>query len=81
MHRKSFKIFSILLCLSLLFQQSGFAQIAGTLDISGHLLQLHNLLTVDKFRPIHLRYLQYLPEGNSFRLLIDKGSLKDHKTQ
>ncbi|MBU1869247.1 MAG: hypothetical protein KJ818_02135, partial [Candidatus Omnitrophica bacterium] len=73
MRLKTSKILSILLSLLLIFQQTGLAQVAATLDISGKLSILHQSLTVDKFRPLHLRYLQYLPQDNSFKLLIDKG--------
>jgi|GEM_PF-5330927 len=73
MSKKIYRILSLFLCFCLIFEQTGFAQIAGTLDISGYFAQLHQSFTTDKFRPLHLRYLQYLPEQNSFRLLIDKG--------
>ncbi|MDO8662236.1 MAG: hypothetical protein Q7K98_03325 [Candidatus Omnitrophota bacterium] len=72
MRRKN-KLLSFLLCFSLLFEQAGFAQIAGELDISGHLALFRNSLVLDKFRPLHLRSLQYLPQDNSFKLLLDKG--------
>jgi len=81
MLRKITRSLSLLLCFFLLFEQSGFAQVAAQLDIAGHLSSLHNALTVDKFRPLHLRYLQYLPTENSFRLLLDKGTLKNPRTQ
>jgi len=47
------------------------------LDIAGQLAAFHNSLTVDKFRPLHLRYLQYDPQFNNFKLLLDKGDLKN----
>lgn len=67
------KILSFLLCFCFLFEQIGLAQVAQTLDISGHLAQLHNSLFPDKFRPLHLRYLSYDNIANSFKLLLDKG--------
>ncbi|MFH0856189.1 MAG: hypothetical protein V1869_06780, partial [Candidatus Omnitrophota bacterium] len=67
------KFVSILLCFLFLLQQSGFAQLAIELNIAGHLSAMANSLTADKFRPIHLRYLQYLPRDNSFKLFLDKG--------
>src|SRR3989338_7248613 len=79
MQKKPLKILSILLCVLLIFQQSGFAQVAGQLDISGHLLQLHNNLIIDKFRPLHLRYFSYDITTNNFRVLLDKGDLKNIK--
>jgi hypothetical protein len=73
----------IALCLILLFafQQSGFAQVAVQLDISGHLATLRNAFTPDIFRPLHLRYLSYNPIENNFHLFLDKGSLKNLSSQ
>ncbi|MDP2904926.1 MAG: hypothetical protein Q8O22_01315, partial [Candidatus Omnitrophota bacterium] len=70
-----FKVIAFFICFLLVFEQSGFAQVATQLDIAGHLDAMRNALTVDRFRPLHLRYLQYLPEQNNFRLLLDKGKL------
>ena len=74
---KFFKIIIFVLCFFMVFEQSGFAQIAGELDISGHFLALRNNFMQDRFRPLHLRYLAYDPSVNNFNLLLDKGdSLK-----
>jgi len=73
MPRKFPKIFYFLVCFLLIFEQSGFAQVAGELNIAGHLSALHNALTVEKFRPLHLRYLSYDSLNNNFKLLLDKG--------
>ncbi|MDO8662894.1 MAG: hypothetical protein Q7K98_06725 [Candidatus Omnitrophota bacterium] len=73
MRKKSLKIIAIFLCILLAIQQSGFAQVAVELNIAARLTALHNSFGVDKFRPLHLRYLQYLPENNSFKLYLDKG--------
>ncbi len=78
---KLLKILSILLCLSLIFEQTGFAQVAGQLDISGHLAAFRNSFAPDTFRPLHLRYLSYDSLNNNFRLFLDKGSLKNPKSQ
>src|SRR3989338_2705067 len=78
MLRKS-KILSLLLCFSLLFEQTGFAQVAGALDISGHLSAFRNSFIQDKFRPLHLRSLGYDNLQNNFRLFLDKGDLKNPK--
>lgn len=79
MSKKIYKVLSLLLCFLLIFEQSGFAQMAGQLDISGYLAGLRNALTQDKFRPLHLRYLSYDTLNNNFKLLLDKGDLKDVK--
>ncbi|MEW6101708.1 MAG: hypothetical protein AB1481_05380 [Candidatus Omnitrophota bacterium] len=74
MQLKAKKVFAFLLSFLLIFEQTGFAQVAGQLDISSYLSGLHNSLSVEKFRPLHLRYLQYIPQDNSFKLLLDKGN-------
>jgi len=73
MPRKVKKVIVFSLCFLLLFEQSGFAQIAGQLDVSGYINQLRSSLTQDKFRPLHLRYLSYDSLQNNFKLLLDKG--------
>lgn len=79
---KFFKIIVIVLCFFMVFEQSGFAQVAGELDISGHFLALRNNFMQDRFRPLHLRYLSYDPSVNNFNLLLDKGdSLKGDPKQ
>ena len=67
------------MCFCLLFEQTGFAQVAGALDISGHLSAFRNSFIQDKFRPLHLRSLGYDNIQNNFRLLLDKGDLKNPK--
>ena len=74
---KLIRIIALLLSFSLLIEHSGFAQVAGQIDISGHFAQLRQSLTADKFRPLHLRYLSYDNQNNNFELLLDKGDLKN----
>ena len=74
MLKKVKKISSFLLCLLLIFQQAGFAQVAVELNIAGHLAGLHNVFVADTFRPLHLRYLSYNPTNNNFKLLLDKAA-------
>ncbi|MFA4842750.1 MAG: hypothetical protein WC658_02840 [Candidatus Omnitrophota bacterium] len=71
--KKPVKIIALVLCFLLIFEQSGFAQVAAQLNISAHLTALRQSLAPDKFRPLHLRYLQYSPRENTFSLLLDKG--------
>jgi hypothetical protein len=73
MKRKITQIFSLFLCLLLVFEQTGFAQSIGQLDISAHLLSLRNAFVSDAFRPLHLRYLCFNPQEEKFRLFLDKG--------
>src|SRR3989338_5182203 len=68
------KLTSILLCFLLILQKTGFSQ---TIDLSGHFNQLSRPLSSDKFRPLHLRCISYDLQENSFRLRLDKGSLKN----
>ncbi|MCX5714520.1 MAG: class I SAM-dependent methyltransferase, partial [Candidatus Omnitrophica bacterium] len=75
------RIISFTICFLLLFEQSGFAQIAGQLDISLRLASLQQGLTQEKFRPLHLRYLSYDNIANNFKLLLDKGDLKNPQTK
>ncbi|MDD4899857.1 MAG: hypothetical protein PHG68_04610, partial [Candidatus Omnitrophica bacterium] len=73
MPRRVVRILSLLLCFFLAFEQSGFAQVAGQLNVSGYLAQLRSTIVADKFRPLHLRYLAFNPGENNFQLLLDKG--------
>jgi len=71
------KIIYLILVISFLFQQTGFSQIAGELDLSSHFQRLGGLFTQDTFRPLHLRYLSYDALSKDFNLILDKGdSLK-----
>ncbi|MBI4982604.1 MAG: hypothetical protein HZC15_05670, partial [Candidatus Omnitrophica bacterium] len=74
MSKKLNKIAAIILSTTLIFQQAGFAQVTAQLDLSSHFASMGAGMATDKFRPIHLRYLQYLPQENSFKLLLDKGT-------
>ncbi|MDD2751505.1 MAG: hypothetical protein PHN59_00005, partial [Candidatus Omnitrophica bacterium] len=73
MPRRVVRILSLLLCFFLIFEQSGFAQVAGQLNVSGYLAQLRSAIVADKFRPLHLRHLSFEPNQNNFQLLLDKG--------
>jgi len=79
-----FKLISLVLCFSFLFEQTGFAQTALELNLSA---AFSNRLSStfsqpqDKFRPLHLRYLGYDAPSNNFKLLLDKGDLKDPSKQ
>lgn len=78
---KKSKILSLAICVCFLFEQTGFAQVAGTLDISFHLANLRANFTPDVFRPLHLRYLSYNLSENNFQLFLDKGSFKNPSSQ
>lgn len=76
-----FKIISFFICFTLLFEQSGFAQVAGALDISGHFAQMSNTIALEKFRPLHLRSLSFDGNNTDFKLILDKGGIKKLKQQ
>jgi len=77
MSNKLRKILSLALTISLLFQQIGFAQIATELNIASHLSRMTSNLMVEKFRPAHLRYFSYDALNDNFKVLLDKGDLKN----
>ncbi|MGA2775347.1 MAG: hypothetical protein ABSE81_04740 [Candidatus Omnitrophota bacterium] len=77
MKKKITQIFSLILCLLFLFEQTGLAQNIAVLDVSSYLAQQHNAIALSNFRPLHLRYLKLKPNEDNFKLLIDKGSAKD----
>lgn len=70
---KKNKIIVFLFCFCFLFEQTGFAQVAGALNVAGQLNALRGLFVSDKFRPLHLRSLSYDASNNNFKLLLDKG--------
>ena len=75
---KNLKFISLLLCSLLIFQQTGFAQVASVeLNIAGHFASLGRTLSPDKFRPLHLRSLSFDQSNNNFKLLLDKGDTKN----
>lgn len=81
MIKKLYKVSCVILSMSLILETLCFAQGASELNIAGYLGQLHSQLAVDKFRPLHLRYLSYGAEDNTFHLFLDKGNLKNPRTQ
>src|SRR3989338_9327464 len=76
MQGKARKILSLVLSFGLLFQQIGFAQVATELNITNHLARMASSFTVDKFRPLHLRYFSYDALSDNFKVLLDKGDLE-----
>lgn len=82
MRKRPLKIIAIVLCCLLIFQQSGFAQVAAVeLNIAGHFTSLRNVLSADKFRPLHLRSLSYDGLNDNFKLLLDKGDTPTPQAQ
>jgi hypothetical protein len=75
--RKTFplfiKIIAFLLCFILSFEQSGFAQVAGQLDLSHTISNAVNSFSSAAFRPPHLRYISYDKFKQSFKIILNKG--------
>jgi D-alanyl-D-alanine dipeptidase len=71
-----FKVVAITLCFLMVTEQSGYAQVAGQIDLAGRFSALRSSFSQDRFRPLHLRYLQYEPQTSNFKMLVDKGNLK-----
>jgi len=69
------RIFAFAISFCLIFEQTGFAQVAGQMQVPGYLA---NLLPADNFSPVQLRSVIYNPTQDSFRLMLDKG---DEKTK
>lgn len=65
------------LILSLLSCQLGFAQMTAELNIAGHLRQMQQPLSAQKFRPIHLRYFSYDTHTDKLNIIVDKGTVKN----
>jgi bisphosphoglycerate-independent phosphoglycerate mutase (AlkP superfamily) len=75
------RIISLSIIIGLIFQQVSFAQMAAELNIAGYLARMHSGLSIDKFRPLHLRYFNYDINSHNFKVLIDKGDLKNTGTE
>ncbi|MFH1440601.1 MAG: hypothetical protein ABIH18_00950 [Candidatus Omnitrophota bacterium] len=67
------KVSSLVISFTLLFQQTGFAQAAAQIDLSGYLSGLKNNFVQDVYRPAHLRYFSYDNLTDNFKLLLEKG--------
>ncbi|MBP7216147.1 MAG: FHA domain-containing protein, partial [Candidatus Omnitrophica bacterium] len=80
MIKKLHSCIALCVCLLLVLEQSGFAQIAPTLDMSSAFATLRSASTVETFRPLHVRSLSYDPRADSFNLLLDKGDSVQSKT-
>jgi len=72
------KILSFVLSFVLLFSQSGLAQLAGELNLAGYLSRFQSA-QIDKLRLPALRYFSYDNLSNNFKIILDKGDLKEIK--
>ncbi|HQJ15355.1 MAG TPA: PEP-utilizing enzyme [Candidatus Omnitrophota bacterium] len=67
------KITAFLVVFCLVFEQSGFAQVAPQINIPAYLA---GYLSPDRFRPVHLRSISFDQTTHNFNLLVDKGDVK-----
>ncbi len=70
------KVFSLIITLSLVFQQVGFASMAAELNLAGHLSKMSSGMAVDRFRPVHIRFFSFDMLNDNIKVMLDKGSLK-----
>lgn len=75
------KIISMVLSFNLILAQSGFCQGAFELNLGQYLGQMNRGLSIDRFRPLRLRYFSYDTATNNFQLLLDKGDDPDIKDE
>ncbi|MFA5275349.1 MAG: HEAT repeat domain-containing protein, partial [Candidatus Omnitrophota bacterium] len=67
-----FKNIALALCFILIFEQTGFAQISGQLDISNKIGNIVNSFSLVYFRPPHLRYISYDKINQTFKVILNK---------
>ncbi|HOW42694.1 MAG TPA: HEAT repeat domain-containing protein [Candidatus Omnitrophota bacterium] len=67
------KLISLTVIFCLVFEQSGFAQVAPQINIPAY---LNGYLSPDRFRPVHLRSLSFDQTTHNFNLLLDQGDTK-----
>ena len=65
------KLISLILPFLLIFEQSAWAQAAGSIDLSRHFANFGQAITqTDKFRPLHLRYISYDSQSHDFKPVV-----------
>jgi hypothetical protein len=77
MKPKFMRVISFIVCFLFICEQTGFAQVASSIDIASRLSGMGNTFIPGSFRPLHLRYLSYIPGDDSFHFLLDKGSVRE----
>lgn len=70
------RVLSLILSFCLLFQQTGLAQGTLELNLANYLSGMSRNIAQERFRPLHLRYFSYDNLADNFRVLLDKGGLK-----
>ncbi|GEM_PF-3441574 len=75
MFEKVKRIICLVMAMTFVMQQVGFAQMAMELNVASHLSRMA-APAIEKFRPVHLRYFSYNPSTDQVRLLLDKGDVQ-----
>jgi len=65
------RIISFIIIYCFISEQVCFAQIIAPLNVPAYLSDLAPV--ADRFRPVHLRSIEFDPSNNNFQLLLDKG--------
>lgn len=69
---------AFLISFFLIFEQAGFAQVAIPMGIPGYLSSVRSV--ADKFRPVHLRSIDFNSGEGDISLVLDKGDSPEVKT-
>ncbi|MCX5708340.1 MAG: hypothetical protein NTY14_05135, partial [Candidatus Omnitrophica bacterium] len=64
------KVMALTLTFSLIFEQSGFAQVPLQIQFPSY---INGYVAADRFRPVQLRSLSFDPAQDNFNLFLDKG--------
>ncbi|MFH0763246.1 MAG: hypothetical protein V1925_05095, partial [Candidatus Omnitrophota bacterium] len=74
------RVISLVIMLSLVFQQAGFASVAAELNLAGHLSRM-GAFSPDIFRPVHIRFFSYDALSDNIKVMLDKGDIKSLKAE
>ncbi|MBP6919703.1 MAG: hypothetical protein KBC23_01755, partial [Candidatus Omnitrophica bacterium] len=67
------KILALSISFCLIFEQSGFAQVAGSMHIPGYMA---GLMPSEIFNPVQLRAISFDPSSEKLSLFLDSGDTK-----
>ncbi|MFA5101281.1 MAG: hypothetical protein WC547_10390, partial [Candidatus Omnitrophota bacterium] len=69
------RIIAISICFCLVFEQAGFAQFVPQPVVPAYLSGLSP--AADRYRPIHIRSINFDKAANNYQLILDKGDSKN----
>ena len=70
------RLIAILISVSMIWQQTGFAQVAPQMGVPQY---LQGLISAEKFRPMHLRSVSFDSQNESIKVLLERGDEKKAK--